>query len=63
MNNAKVIPARLYFKRKTGALIEVLLLEPVLPGSYEKSFASTERCQVNLMRLMKTETIKLHYLT
>ena len=36
MNNAKVIPARLYFKRKTGALIEVLLLEPVLPGSYEK---------------------------
>jgi S-adenosylmethionine:tRNA ribosyltransferase-isomerase len=45
MNNAKVIPARLYFKRKTGALIEVLLLEPVLPGSYEKSFASTVRCQ------------------
>ena len=45
MNNAKVIPARLYFKRNTGALIEVLLLEPVLPGSYEKSFASTERCQ------------------
>jgi S-adenosylmethionine:tRNA ribosyltransferase-isomerase len=45
MNNAKVIPARLYFKRKTGALIEVLLLEPVLPGSFEKSFASTVRCQ------------------
>lgn len=49
MNNAKVIPARLYFKRKTGALIEVLLLEPVLPGSYEKSFASTERCQWKCM--------------
>ncbi|MDG1045306.1 MAG: S-adenosylmethionine:tRNA ribosyltransferase-isomerase, partial [Bacteroidia bacterium] len=45
MNNAKVIPARLYFKRNTGALIEVLLLEPVLPGSFEKSFASTVRCQ------------------
>ena len=28
MNNAKVIPARLYFKRSTGAQIEVLLLEP-----------------------------------
>ena len=42
MNNAKVIPARLYFKRNTGALIEVLLLEPVKPSSYEKSFASTQ---------------------
>jgi S-adenosylmethionine:tRNA ribosyltransferase-isomerase len=45
MNNAKVIPARLYFKRETGALIEVLLLEPVFPGSYEESFNSTSICQ------------------
>mgnify|MGYP000448147919 CR=1 FL=1 len=45
MNNAKVIPARLYFKRETGALIEVLLLEPVLPGSYEESFNSRTNCQ------------------
>ena len=44
-NNAKVIPARLYFKRATGALIEVLLLEPINPSSYEKSFASVARCQ------------------
>jgi S-adenosylmethionine:tRNA ribosyltransferase-isomerase len=49
MNNAKVIPARLYFKRKTGALIEVLLLEPVKPSSYEKSFASTQACQWKCM--------------
>ena len=49
MNNAKVIPARLYFRRKTGALIEVLLLEPVLPSSYEKSFASTQTCQWKCM--------------
>ena len=49
MNNAKVIPARLYFRRKTGALIEVFLLEPVLPGSYEKSFASTQTCQWKCM--------------
>ena len=27
MNNAKVIPARLYFKRDSGATIEVLLLD------------------------------------
>ena len=45
MNNARVIPARLYFKRETGALIEVLLLEPIVPSSYEKSFSSTKSCQ------------------
>lgn len=44
-NNAKVIPARLYFKRATGALIEVLLLEPILPSNYEKCFATTKSCQ------------------
>lgn len=44
MNNAKVIPARLYFKRETGAQIEVLLLEPVEPSSYDKSFSSISSC-------------------
>lgn len=45
MNNAKVIPARLYFKRESGAAIEVLLLEPHMPASYEESFGSKETCQ------------------
>lgn len=40
-NNAKVIPARLYFKRVSGAAIEVLLLDPVLPASYEAAFCAT----------------------
>lgn len=31
-NNTKVIPARLHFRRATGALIEVFLLHPVLPS-------------------------------
>lgn len=44
-NNAKVIPARLYFKRATGALIEVLLLEPIQPSNYERAFAATTSCQ------------------
>ena len=44
LNNAKVIPARLYFKRESGATIEVLLLEPVLPASYEESFNATASC-------------------
>jgi S-adenosylmethionine:tRNA ribosyltransferase-isomerase len=33
LNNTKVIPARLFFKRDTGAIIEVFLLNPVLPSS------------------------------
>ncbi|PCJ65496.1 MAG: tRNA preQ1(34) S-adenosylmethionine ribosyltransferase-isomerase QueA [Bacteroidetes bacterium] len=45
MNNAKVIPARLYFNRESGAAIEVLLLEPVSPGSYEESFNTVQSCQ------------------
>ncbi len=32
-NNTKVIPARLYFRRETGALIEIFLLSPVHPST------------------------------
>jgi S-adenosylmethionine:tRNA ribosyltransferase-isomerase len=32
-NNTKVIPARLHFKKDTGATIEIFLLHPVLPSS------------------------------
>ena len=49
MNNAKVIPARLYFKRSTGAQIEVLLLEPFLPSSYEEAFIANSSCQWKCM--------------
>jgi len=45
MNNAKVIPARLYFKRDSGATIEVLLLEPIFPASYEAIFNATLSCR------------------
>jgi S-adenosylmethionine:tRNA ribosyltransferase-isomerase len=31
-NNTKVIPARLYFRRATGALIEIFLLQPEKPS-------------------------------
>jgi S-adenosylmethionine:tRNA ribosyltransferase-isomerase len=44
VNNARVIPARLYFKRKTGALIEVLLLDPARPSNYEEIFTQTSSC-------------------
>ena len=45
MNNAKVIPARLYFKRESGAAIEVLLLEPSLPANYEEAFNTKAKCR------------------
>ena len=32
LNNTKVLPARLYFKKSTGAIIELFLLEPSSPS-------------------------------
>lgn len=43
-NNTKVIQARLHFRKPTGALIEVFLLEPHQPADYEQVFQTTERC-------------------
>ena len=43
-NNTKGIQARLHFRKETGALIEVFLLEPAEPTDYELMFQQTERC-------------------
>ena len=43
-NNTKVIQARLHFRKSTGALIEVFLLEPYLPADYEQMFQTTGHC-------------------
>lgn len=43
-NNTKVIQARLYFRKPTGALIEVFLLEPLLPSDYEQAFQTRSQC-------------------
>ena len=43
-NNTKVIQARLHFRKETGALIEIFLLEPSNPSDYEQMFQMTERC-------------------
>lgn len=43
-NNTKVIQARLHFRKDTGALIEVFLLEPYAPADYEQMFQTTEQC-------------------
>ena len=43
-NNTRVIQARFYFHKVTGALIEVFLLEPAQPTDYELMFQSHGHC-------------------
>ena len=40
-NNTRVIHARLFFQKKTGARIEIFCLEPIDPFDYQVSFGST----------------------
>lgn len=43
-NNTKVVPARLFFRKPTGAVIEILCLNPVSPKDYLLSFAAVGEC-------------------
>lgn len=43
-NNTKVIQARMHFRKESGALIEVFLLEPAEPSDYEQMFQTTGHC-------------------
>lgn len=44
-NDTRVIPARLHFRKETGAVIEVFLLNPIRPSSLiSETMASTRRC-------------------
>lgn len=43
-NNTRVIQARMHFRKSTGALIEVFLLEPASPADYELMFQSRGSC-------------------
>ena len=43
-NNTRVIQARLHFRKETGALIEVFLMEPAHPADYEQMFQTTGKC-------------------
>lgn len=44
-NNTKVVPARLFFKRESGASIEIFCLKPLDPEDYELCFAQTCSCR------------------
>ena len=43
-NNTRVIQARIHFRKETGALIEVFLLEPAEPSDYEQMFQTNSHC-------------------
>ena len=43
-NNTKVVRARIFFFKETGAKIEIFCLEPHDPADYERAFAQKERC-------------------
>ena len=60
-NNTKVIQARLHFRKSTGALIEVFLLEPYAPADYEQMFQTTGACSwlcmIGNLKKWKGETL------
>ena len=62
-NDTKVVPARMFFQRETGAHIEIFCLEPVSPPEYNTIFASTERCQwkcvVGNLKRWKSDVLSL----
>lgn len=61
-NNTKVIQARLYFHKSTGALIEIFCLEPFSPLDYQLSFAAKGEvswvCLVGNLKKWKEGTLQ-----
>lgn len=62
LNNAKVIPARLYFYRTSGAKIEIFLLEPLAPFTLmDRALLAkhkvTWQCMVGNLKRWKQEEI------
>jgi len=43
-NNTRVIQARLHFRKETGALIEIFILEPASPAEYQENFIQRSEC-------------------
>jgi len=61
-NDTKVVPARLHFRRSTGAHIEIFCLEPCLPRDYVANFAAKGSCRWkcivgNVKRWKETEIL------
>ncbi len=64
-NNTKVIPARLFFQKDTGAIVEVFLLDPVKPTTevvkaMEAKGSVSWKCMIgNLKRWKEGQILKL----
>lgn len=62
-NNTRVIRARLYFRKSTGALIEIFVLDPEDPADYAQNFQQTEccswKCLVGNQKKWKSGTLSL----
>lgn len=61
-NNTKVIPARLFFQKETGAQIEVFLLKPIAPSSImsvvmEESKAVIWQCMIGNFKRWKDDQV------
>jgi S-adenosylmethionine:tRNA ribosyltransferase-isomerase len=65
-NNSSVIRARIIFRKETGAVIEVLCLEPLNPVDYELSFSSCGpvvwKCIIGNLKKWKKGILKMPYL-
>ncbi len=64
-NNSRVINARLLFRKESGAVIEVLCLEPVNPQGYSASLSSPPgaewKCMVGNLGKWKSGVIKADF--
>ncbi len=64
-NNTRVIHARLFFKKDSGAKIEVFCLEPTSPPLAEQALAAYHSCEwlciVGNLKRWKAETLQLEY--
>jgi S-adenosylmethionine:tRNA ribosyltransferase-isomerase len=65
-NNTKVIPARLFFTKPTGALIEIFLLEPLKPHKQRELAMEAKSpvqwlCMIRNLRKWKDDPLILQY--
>lgn len=64
-NDSKVVPARILFTKQSGAVIEILCIEPHDPANYQQSFDKVGKvqwkCFVGNMKRWKDEKIALHF--
>lgn len=63
-NETKVVPARLHFRRESGAHIEIFCLEPIDPAEYNLSFAATDKaiwkCVIGNAKKWKDDVLRLY---